>query len=95
LSTLTEEASGDLAWFSAYERTGIVDEIRKQLSDQPTVQTRNRKELRGNPVARWELRVGKYRAFYEVDHTSANVTVGAVGLKVRNTLYIRGEEVRL
>ncbi len=90
---LTEEAKGDLACFSAYERKRIIEEIKKQLTHEPTVQTRNRKELRDNPVARWELRIGKHRVFYEVDQRNATVLVGAVGFKVHNTLYIRGEEV--
>jgi len=51
--------------------------------------------LQDNPVARWELRVGKYRVFYEVAAETSTVCVGAVGLKVHNVLYIRGEEVAL
>ncbi|MBM3302054.1 MAG: type II toxin-antitoxin system RelE/ParE family toxin, partial [Deltaproteobacteria bacterium] len=83
------------AYFSAYEQKLILDEIKGQLADEPTVQTRNRKELRDNPVARWELRIGKYRAFYEVDVDTATVAIGAVGFKAHNILYIRGEEVAL
>jgi hypothetical protein len=30
-------------------------------------ETRNRKPLRDNPLADWELRVGRFRVFYEVD----------------------------
>ena len=50
---------------------------------------------RDNPVARWELRIGKYRVFYEVYENTSTVAVGAVGFKVHNVLYIRGEEVEL
>jgi mRNA-degrading endonuclease RelE of RelBE toxin-antitoxin system len=91
----TEEARIDLTWFSAYERKIIIDEVKRQLSDQPTVGTRNRKILRDNPLARWELRVGKFRVFYEVGEDGSTVTVGAVGFKQHNRLFIRGEEVRL
>ena len=91
----TEEAKADLAWFSAYERKGIVEEVKRHLADRPTVETRNRKQLRENPVARWELRIGKYRVFYEVATETSTVCVGAVGLKMHNVLYIRGEEVAL
>ena len=91
----TEEAKADLAWFSAYERKGIVEELKRQLAAQPMVETRNRKQLRDNTVARWELRIGKYRVFYEVAEETSAVCVGAVGLKVHNVLYIRGEEVEL
>jgi len=91
----TQEAKGDLAYFFAHERRQIVDEVRRQLTHDPTLETRNRKELRGNPLARWELRIGRYRAFYEVDEGTCTVVVGAVGFKVHNVLYIRGEEIRL
>ena len=91
----TEEAKTDLAWFSAYERKGIIEEIKCQLTDQPMLETRNRKQLRDNPVARWELRIGKYRVFYEVAQETSTVYVGAVGFKAHNVLYIRGEEVAL
>ena len=70
-------------------------EIRKHLTDQPTLQTRNRKELRSNPVARWELRIGKHRVFYEADSMDLIVTVAAVGFKAHNVLHIRGKEVEL
>ena len=91
----TEGARGDLAWLSAYERKIIVDEVRRQLTDQPTVETRNRKMLRDNPVARWELRVGKFRVFYEVAEAASTVSVAAVGFKKHDRLYIRGAEVQL
>ena len=91
----TQEAGRDLAYFSAYERKRIVDDVKRQLTHEPTVETRNRKELRDNPVARWELRIGKYRVFYEVEQQTSTVIIGAVGFKVHNMLYIRGQEVKL
>jgi mRNA-degrading endonuclease RelE of RelBE toxin-antitoxin system len=90
-----EDARKDLTWLTAYERKMIIDEIKRQLSDQPTVETRNRKMLRDNPLARWELRVGKYRVFYEVAEGVSTVLVGAIGVKEHDRLYIRGQEVRL
>ena len=91
----TEEAKADLVWFSANERKSIVEELKRQLADRPMDETRNRKQLRDNPVARWELRIGKYRVFYEVAQETSTVYVGAVGFKAHNVLYIRGEEVEL
>jgi mRNA-degrading endonuclease RelE of RelBE toxin-antitoxin system len=91
----TDEAKIDLTSFSAYERKINVDEVRHRLTHEPAVQTRNRKMLRDHPLARWELRVGKFRVFYEVGEDASTVTVGAVGFKRHNRLFIRGQEVRL
>jgi mRNA-degrading endonuclease RelE of RelBE toxin-antitoxin system len=73
----------------------MVAAMRAQLSDSPAVETRNRKRLRDNPIARWELRSGHYRMFYEVDETAWQVTIVAVGHKDHNRLFIRGQEVQL
>ncbi len=91
----TQGARSDLVFFSVYEQKRIVDEVKRQLTHEPTVETRNRKELRDNPVARWELRIGKYRVFYEVEPEMSTVLVAAVGFKVHNIFYIRGKEVKL
>ena len=66
-----------------------------QLLHQPLVPTRNRKLLRANPIASWELRIGEFRVFYEVDEEAMTVTVVAVGHKEHNVLLVRGQEVRL
>ena len=92
---LTDEARGDLAHYAVSERKTIVEEIRVQLSHQPLATTKNRKPLRANPTASWELRIGRFRVFYEVDESSRIVTITAVGDKERNLLFIRGKEVRL
>ena len=79
----------DVAWWVK------VKGIREQLSHDPLKETRNRKKLRKNPVAPWELRLGKYRVFYEVHGELITVGVVAVGYKQHNTLYIRGKQVEL
>ena len=92
---VTEAAKTDLSYYNAFERKLLVSEIRVQLTHQPLVATGNRKALRENPIATWELRVGKYRVFYDVDESALWVTVVAVGHKEHNALMIRGKEVRL
>jgi mRNA-degrading endonuclease RelE of RelBE toxin-antitoxin system len=92
---LAEEAKIDLSSYNAYERKTIVSAIRDQRTNQPTDVTRNRKRLRDNPIARWELRVDKYRVFYEVQEESRLVTVVAVGYKDHESLFIRGERIQL
>ncbi len=90
---VTEDAKLDLDFYSAAERKTVVSEIRIQLAHEPTVETRNRKKLRDNPLATWELRVGRYRVFYEVDEVTVVVTIVSVGHKEHNKLFIRGKEV--
>ena len=63
---------------------------------QPLLETRNRKPLRPNPLAPWELRVGALRVFYEVLSQDPEVVrVLAVGKKQRNVLRIAGQEIKL
>ena len=70
--------------------------IERQLKHEPLKEARNRKPLRPNPVAPWELRVGQLRVFYEVSEAPpAHVRILAVGIKVRETLRIGGQELRL
>jgi mRNA-degrading endonuclease RelE of RelBE toxin-antitoxin system len=76
------------------ERTGIVAAIEEQLSHEPLVETRNRKRLRPNPLAPWELRIGNARVFYDVEEP-AKVTILAIGTKDGNKLYIEGKEIQL
>ena len=92
---ITEEARHDLSMYTAFERKIITTAIRDQLAYQPLLETANRKKLRDNPIADWELRIGRFRVFYEVEEAEPTVVVIAVGHKVHNVLFIRGEEVEL
>ncbi len=67
-----------------------------QLAHQPGVETRNRKPMRPNPVAPWELRIGDLRAYYDIlEELEKRVLVRAVGIKIRSSVWIGGEEVQL
>jgi mRNA-degrading endonuclease RelE of RelBE toxin-antitoxin system len=92
---VTEEAKMDLSYYTAFERKLVVSGIREQLTHQPLLETKNRKSLRDNPIASWELRVGKYRIFYEVNEPAQSVSIVSVGHKEHNTLFIRGQEVQI
>jgi len=72
----------------------VVDEIDAQLRHQPTVVTRNRKLLRANPVAPWELRVEQLRVYFDVETEARVVTVRAIG-KTRERVVIGGQQVDL
>ena len=78
-----------------YDRNAILDAIREQLTHTPAQDTRNRKLLRDTPLADWELRVGRFRVFYDVDAASRRVRVLAVGVKEGSKLLVGGEEVAL
>jgi hypothetical protein len=54
---------------TARERSTVIEAIEDQLSHEPLVETRNRKLLRPNPVATWELRVQALRVFCDVATT--------------------------
>ena len=87
---------------TARERGTVVDVIEEQLSHEPLVETRNRKPLRPNPIAAWELRLESLRVFYDVtapEALSAEFS-GSFGSwpsqkKDRNVLRIGGEEIDL
>lgn len=89
---LSPLAFDDIAWFPKRERRALLDAIVEQLSHQPDVETRNRKQLRPNRVAEWELRIGRYRVFYDVAVSQRLVEIKLVGLKQGNRLLIRGQE---
>jgi hypothetical protein len=73
--------------------TGLLSSISSRgNSPEPTVETRNRKLMRPNPLAPWELRIGRLRVHYEVsDDPAPIVTVRAFGIKVRNRVRIDKE----
>jgi mRNA-degrading endonuclease RelE of RelBE toxin-antitoxin system len=84
---VTVGAEGDLRLLPAGGRRVVLDAIERQLPFQPDVPTANRKPLRAlcapwaqmEPV--WELRVGDFRVFYDVDPGAGRVYVRAVRRK--------------
>lgn len=71
----------------------ILDAVEIQLTYQPTVETRNRKPMRLNSLAPWELRVGVLRVYYDVeDKPEPVVLIRAVGIKERDRVRI-GKEI--
>ncbi len=91
----TTEAIQDLESFRKFEHHKIIDGIEAQLKYEPAVETRNRKRLRPNDVAEWELRIGKFRVFYDVYDQVRIVKVEGVGHKAGNRLFLHGEEYKL
>jgi mRNA-degrading endonuclease RelE of RelBE toxin-antitoxin system len=77
----------DLRTVPAFHRKQIVSAVEAQLLHTPSIATKNRKQLANlippwpaePPI--WELRVGMYRVFYDVDEEEKVVTVRAVRKK--------------
>lgn len=86
----TDSAQQDLAYFKKHEQVLIYDEINEQLKYEPTRETRNRKRMRPNSTAEWELRIDKYRVFYDVDTVVRIVSIEAIGEKEGNRIRFRG-----
>jgi len=91
----TPEAVEDMRLLRKYERRRVIEGIENQLVHQPAQETRNRKKLRPNKVAEWELRADKFRVFYDIDKENKVVKIEAVGSKKGSKLFIRGEEYQL
>jgi mRNA-degrading endonuclease RelE of RelBE toxin-antitoxin system len=91
-----EAVKTHVAALTARQRTTVLDAIERQLVGEPLKESRNRKPLRPNPIAPWELRVGDLRVFYEVAASPASVVhILAVGIKDRNIVRIGGQEFQL
>jgi mRNA-degrading endonuclease RelE of RelBE toxin-antitoxin system len=87
----TPEAIEDLKSFRKFEQQTIISGIDNQLRYEPTVETRNLFRMRPNDVAEWELRIGKYRVFYNVENDVQIVSIEVVGFKIGNQLFVRGK----
>lgn len=91
-----ESVKTQLKSLSTRERVIVIESIEEQLVYEPLVETRNRKLMRPNPLASWELRIGDLRVFYEVTADEPEVVhILAVGRKEGNRLFIAGQEVKL
>jgi mRNA-degrading endonuclease RelE of RelBE toxin-antitoxin system len=89
---------GHFKYLSVSQRTILLDAIEEQLTHEPLRETRNRKPLRPNPIAPWELRSGDLRVFYEPGIGSDDreiIKILAVGIKQGNRLVIGGKVVEL
>jgi len=90
------EAENHLHVLTARQQAIILDGVDKQLPYEPTVETRNRKPMRPNSIAPWELRIGDFRVYYDVKETpELMVYIRAVGIKKRNQVYIGKEAIEL
>ena len=90
------EAENHLRGLTARQRSLVLDAVDEQLSHEPTVETKNRKPMRPNPLAPWELRIDPLRVYYDVEvEPEQIVKIRAVGIKKRNRVHIGGEVIEL
>jgi len=90
------EAEDHLHLLTARQQKVVLDAVERQLLHQPTVETKNRKPMRPNPIAPWELRLGDLRVYYDVEEQpETKVIILAVGIKERNQVRIGREIVKL
>ena len=93
---LTKSAEEHFADLTVRQQEIVLNAIKVQLRHEPTRETRNRKPLRPNPLAPWELRIGFLRVFYEVDALGSDlVNILAIGIKKGNQIFISGKEIHL
>ncbi len=86
----------DFKRLRAYDRRIILEAIERQLRYAPHVETKTRKRLRNlappfeaiPPI--WQLRVGAFRVFYDVNEEERRVAVRAVR---RKPVHLNTEEI--
>ena len=83
----SRDVENDLKKISSFYRKRILDEIKKQLIHNPVTLTKNKKILvnlmppwEADSMI-WELRVGEYRVFYDVDDAGQEVFIRAIRKK--------------
>ena len=90
------DAEEHLRRLAARQQVTILDAVDRQLAQEPTIETRNRKPMRPNPLAPWELRIGAFRVYYDVEEKPKRVVfVRAIGHKQRHLVRIGDEEIVL
>ena len=81
---IVPSAVNELKAIKKFYQRRIVDAIDEQLKHQPTIPARHRKVLAVAEASfafdppLWELRVGDYRVFYDVDEANRTVYVRAI-----------------
>ncbi len=81
---ITASAFNELESVKPFYRHRILDAIDQQLMNQPTVETRNRKPISGakpdfeHVPPLWQLRVERFRVFYDVNAGEGLVLIRAV-----------------
>ena len=90
------EVENHLRVLSRNQQVKVLNSVDMQLTHQLTVETRNRKPMRPNPIAPWELRIGNLRVYFDVQEGPEKIVyILAVGVKKRNEVRIGKEVIKL
>ena len=84
------KAERHLRSFKARQQRIIQTGIEKLITE-PTNLSKSVKKLRPNPIAQYEIRIGEFRALYNVDEAAKVVTVLLIGEKRGNELFVEGK----
>jgi mRNA-degrading endonuclease RelE of RelBE toxin-antitoxin system len=88
--TMATEAEAQWQSLPVREQRILETAIQARLVHQPTTVTKAVKQLRPNPLAQYELRVGDLRVLYNVE--GEEIVLLIVGRKTGNRLIVCGEE---
>jgi mRNA-degrading endonuclease RelE of RelBE toxin-antitoxin system len=91
----SSDALAHLQTLSKYDQIKVLDGIELHLTHNPMTPTRNRKQMRSNLISTWELRIGGFRVYYDVEDENQKVLIRAIGIKKHNRLFIGGIEIEL
>ena len=92
----SDAAIEHLKALTARQQRMVLDAVNQQLTHEPLVETKNRKPMQPNNLATWELRLEKLRVYYDVEENTVHIVfIQAVGIKLRNRIWIGGEEIEL
>jgi mRNA-degrading endonuclease RelE of RelBE toxin-antitoxin system len=90
------DAETHMRALAARQRAIVLAGVERRLSHEPTRETKNRKRMRPNLLAPWELRLGDLRVYYDVAvDPSPAVYVRAVGAKEGSQVRIGKETIKL
>lgn len=99
LSYLVEfspDAEEHLRALTVRQQRLVLDNIEERLGHEATLPTRNRRIMRPNSLALWELRIGNLRVYCDVEEQPRpTVLIRAVGIKDRNRVRIGGQVIQL
>ena len=90
------ETEEHFQYLSKRQQVLVLGTVEKQLQFEPDIETKNRKPMRPNPLAPWELRIGSLRVYYDFEDSSERVVfIRAIGIKERNNVRIGKEVIKL